>query len=401
MASTPKHLPRPDFHFPGEVGRTYLDSDPAQFPQPVEAPKGAPNVLLILIDDCGFGQFGTFGGGIPSPTMDRLAAEGLRYNRFHTTALCSPTRAALITGPQPPLGRVRRHHRDRHRLRRLHLHLAAKLRHSRRSAATERLHDRLDRQEPQHAHLGDERCRSVRPLGQRPRVRLLLRLQRRRHEPLGSDPLREPQPRPGIDRSELPPHRPTSPTRPSPGFARSSSISPDQPFFLYVATGATHAPHQTPEGVDRQVQRQVRRGLGQVSRADARAAEETRRRSARHEAHGALEGPARVGLAQRRPEASLRAHDGSIRRLRAPNATTRLGRVVDAVQATPGRATTPSSSTSPATTARAPKAASKARSARTCSSTASRRSGRTTSRRSTSSAARSTSTTFRPPGRTR
>ncbi len=96
--STPNILPRPDFHFSGEVGRTYLDSDPAQFPKPVQAPTGAPNILLILIDDCGFGQYSTFGGGIPSPTMDRLAAEGLRYNCFHTTALCSPTRASLITG---------------------------------------------------------------------------------------------------------------------------------------------------------------------------------------------------------------------------------------------------------------------------------------------------------------
>jgi arylsulfatase len=95
---TPSVLPRPDFHFPGKVGRTYLDSDPPQFPQPVQAPKGAPNILLILIDDVGFGQFSTFGGLVPSPTMDRLAAEGIRFNRFHTTALCSPTRAALITG---------------------------------------------------------------------------------------------------------------------------------------------------------------------------------------------------------------------------------------------------------------------------------------------------------------
>jgi len=95
---TPEVLPRPDFHFPGEVGRTYLESDPAQFPKMVQAPAGAPNIVLILIDDCGFGQYGTFGGGIPSPTMDKLAAEGLRYNHFHTTALCSPTRAALITG---------------------------------------------------------------------------------------------------------------------------------------------------------------------------------------------------------------------------------------------------------------------------------------------------------------
>jgi arylsulfatase A-like enzyme len=95
---TPDTLPRPDFHFGGEVGRTYADSDPAQFPQPVQAPAGAPNIVLILLDDVGFGQFSTFGGGVPSPTMDRLAAEGLRYNHFHTTALCSPTRAALITG---------------------------------------------------------------------------------------------------------------------------------------------------------------------------------------------------------------------------------------------------------------------------------------------------------------
>jgi Sulfatase len=97
-AGMPLVLPRHDFHFPGNVGRTFEDSDPPQFPQPVQAPKAAPNVLLILLDDAGFGQFSTFGGGIPSPTMDRLVAEGLRYNRFHTTDLCSPTRAALITG---------------------------------------------------------------------------------------------------------------------------------------------------------------------------------------------------------------------------------------------------------------------------------------------------------------
>src|SRR5262245_26171004 len=71
QSATPTVLPRPDFRFPGNVGRTYQDSDPAQFPQPVQAPKGAPNVVLILIDDAGFGQFSTFGGGVPSPTMDR------------------------------------------------------------------------------------------------------------------------------------------------------------------------------------------------------------------------------------------------------------------------------------------------------------------------------------------
>lgn len=98
VAHTPEVLPTPDFRFPGRVGRTYLESDKSEFPQALKAPKDAPNVVLILIDDCGFGQYATFGGGVPSPTMDKLAAEGLRYNRFHTTALCSPTRAALITG---------------------------------------------------------------------------------------------------------------------------------------------------------------------------------------------------------------------------------------------------------------------------------------------------------------
>ena len=64
----------------------------------VVPPKGAPNVLLIMTDDCGFGAPGTFGGVVPTPALDRVAKSGLRYSNFHSTALCSPTRAALITG---------------------------------------------------------------------------------------------------------------------------------------------------------------------------------------------------------------------------------------------------------------------------------------------------------------
>jgi arylsulfatase len=79
-----------------------LDTNASQsksdFPIEVSAPKGAPNVLLILTDDVGYGAASTFGGPIATPTMDSLAANGIRYNEFHTTALCSPTRAALITG---------------------------------------------------------------------------------------------------------------------------------------------------------------------------------------------------------------------------------------------------------------------------------------------------------------
>ena len=79
---------------------TELDARNAKAPPrfEVKAPKGAPNVIIFLIDDIGFGHASTFGGGIPMPTLDRLASQGLKYNRFHTTALCSPTRVALLTG---------------------------------------------------------------------------------------------------------------------------------------------------------------------------------------------------------------------------------------------------------------------------------------------------------------
>ena len=90
-------LPRPDPAFQGKIGATYKDSTPS-YPSPVEAPKGSPNVLLILLDDVGFGMCSTFGGPVPTPNLDKLAASGLKYTRFHTTALCSPTRAALLAG---------------------------------------------------------------------------------------------------------------------------------------------------------------------------------------------------------------------------------------------------------------------------------------------------------------
>ncbi|MCX6140577.1 MAG: arylsulfatase [Candidatus Kapabacteria bacterium] len=91
-------LPRPDFKYKGNVGRTIMESDPPQFPVPAKAPAGAPNIVLILIDDAGYGQFGTYGGAIETLALDRVAKSGLRYTRFHTTALCSPTRAAMLTG---------------------------------------------------------------------------------------------------------------------------------------------------------------------------------------------------------------------------------------------------------------------------------------------------------------
>src|SRR5271166_6665331 len=98
-----EQLPAPPLKFGGVINESAKDSTP-WWPPRVVPPKGAPNVLLIMTDDQGYGVPGTFGGVIPTPSLDRIANSGLRYTQFHSTALCSPTRAALITG--------RNHHSD-------------------------------------------------------------------------------------------------------------------------------------------------------------------------------------------------------------------------------------------------------------------------------------------------
>ncbi len=85
--------------FAGKIGENYKESTPDWAPVlPVQAPKGAPNLLVIVLDDVGYGQLGVYGGPIETPNLDKLASEGVRYTDFLTTALCSPTRAALLTG---------------------------------------------------------------------------------------------------------------------------------------------------------------------------------------------------------------------------------------------------------------------------------------------------------------
>lgn len=92
-----KQLPPPISKFGGEIKENSMQSK-AWWPPRVVPPKGAPNVLLIMTDDSGYGVPSTFGGVIPTPALDRIAKNGLRYTQFHSTALCSPTRAALLTG---------------------------------------------------------------------------------------------------------------------------------------------------------------------------------------------------------------------------------------------------------------------------------------------------------------
>src|SRR4029077_21133082 len=92
-----RYLPPPPPRFGGVINPSAAQSQP-WWPPTVVPPKGAPNVLLIMTDDQGYGVSGTFGGVIPTPAMDPVAKAGLRYTQFPSTALCSPTRAALITG---------------------------------------------------------------------------------------------------------------------------------------------------------------------------------------------------------------------------------------------------------------------------------------------------------------
>lgn len=91
-----QNSPTPKFE--GKAGKYFQESTPANFQFNPVAPKGSPNVIWILLDDVGFGAISSFGGLIETPTFDSLAYNGLRYTNFHTTAICSPTRAALLTG---------------------------------------------------------------------------------------------------------------------------------------------------------------------------------------------------------------------------------------------------------------------------------------------------------------
>src|ERR1700735_3522244 len=95
-AQNDNKLPKPDPAFTGTIDTR--DNSKVDWPQRPKAHTGAPNVILILLDDVGFGASSVFGGPIDTPALQKLAASGLRYNRFHVNAMCSPTRAALLSG---------------------------------------------------------------------------------------------------------------------------------------------------------------------------------------------------------------------------------------------------------------------------------------------------------------
>ncbi len=199
--------------FRGRIGRDWRDSEP-WWPDPERAPADAPNVVLVVLDDVGFAQFGCYGSDIDTPTFNRLAAGGLRYTSFHTTALCSPTRACLMTGRNHHsvgMGRITD-------LARGYPGYSGRIPKSC-GFVSETLREHgyatfADRQVAPHARRRHAPRRGTRPLAARARLRALLRLLRRRDAPVlararARQPLRRGT---GRLRRRLPPHR--GPRRP-------------------------------------------------------------------------------------------------------------------------------------------------------------------------------------------
>ena len=178
-------LPIPDRPYAGGLPR--CEGPDAKFPpiEPLRPPAGAPNVLVVLLDDVGFGASSAFGGPCATPTAERLAAGGLKYNRFHTTALCSPTRAALLTGRNHHtvgMGGITEIATSAPGYNSIRPNTCAPLAET---LQAERLLDRAVRQVPRGAGVGDEPDGPVRRLAdRRRRLRVLLRLHRRRDEPV-------------------------------------------------------------------------------------------------------------------------------------------------------------------------------------------------------------------------
>ncbi len=312
------HLPMPNTARRGLI--TYDAKDPdTKFP-PIEQlrpPKGAPNVLLILIDDAGFGSASAFGGPCQTPNAEKLAANGLKYNRFHTTALCSPTRQATADRAQPPHRRHGRHHRDRQRLAGLQFgapehHFAAGT-----DAEAQRLLHRAVRQVPRSAGVGNKPGRAVRCLADgRRRLRVFLWLPRWRGKPVVPDDLR----RHHAGRSKedarrgLPLHG--GHDRQGHGVDLAAEGAGCRQAFLRLLRTRRHSrPAPRAEGMGRQVQGQVRPGLGQAPRGDLRAAKGSGRHSAGMPTHRAPQGNPGVGRHAGGVETGIAPANGSLRRL--------------------------------------------------------------------------------------
>ena len=301
------------------VGLTTFDAkDPdTSFPPitPLRPPEGAPNVLVVLLDDTGFGAASTFGGPVNTPTFERLAQGGLRYTRFHTTALCSPTRAALLSGRNHHTVGMGGHHRARHVGARVQLAAPEHVRAAGGDPEAERVRHRAVRQVPRGAGLGDEPDGSVRQLADRGwRVRALLRLPRWRDQSVRPGAV----PRHGAGRAGpdpgggLPLHRGHDRPRDRLG-ASAEGADAGQAVLRLLRAGRHPRAAPRPDGVVGPVPRQVRPRVGRAAGADPRPAEGARRRAAGRGPDRPAGGGPGLGRHARRPQAGAGAADGGVR----------------------------------------------------------------------------------------
>ena len=311
-------LPIPDRAYDGPV---YEDAkDPAaKFPpiEPLRPPAGAPNVLVVLLDDAGFGCSSAFGGPCNTPMAERLAGRGAEVHALphHRAVLADPRGAAL--GPQSPLGWDGRDHGDRDVGAGLQLDAPEHVRAAGGDAQAQRLRDGAVRQVPRGAGVGDEPARPVRQLAERRgRVRVLLRLHRRRDQPVlpgavrGDDAGRARQDAGG----GLPLHRGHDRQGDQVDPPAEGADGRQAVLRLLRARGdARAAPRRA--GVVGEVQGQVRPGLGRPARGDVRPPEAARRDPAGSRADRAARGDPGLGRHPRRPQARAGAPDGGLRRL--------------------------------------------------------------------------------------
>jgi arylsulfatase len=246
-AATPDRTVLP-IHEPQLPHSTIMDARNATPPPrfEVKAPAGAPNVLIVLIDDFGFGQSSTFGGPIKMPTVESLANNGLRYNQFHTTALCSPTRTALLSG---------RNHHTNNMGSITETATAFPGNTGQRPESVAPLAMTLRYNGYATAHFGKNHETApweVSPSGPTDRWPTRSGFDKFYGFMGGETNQWSPAVYDGLTKIELPKdpkyHFMTDMTNQSIKWMRSvKSLTPDKPFFIYFAPGATHAPHQVPK----------------------------------------------------------------------------------------------------------------------------------------------------------
>ena len=308
-------LPMPDPEFKGKIDRTLKDSkaDWAML-APVRPPLGAPNVLLVLIDDAGFGNPETFGGPVETPNLTRVADAGLRYNRFHVTAVCSPTRAATLTG--------RNHHSvgfgSLGELPGPFPGYSAQLPKSCAPVAKTLQMNGYCTSAFGKWHLTPDHVQGpAGPFDRWPNA-------------WGFDYFwgflggEAGQFDPVITENNTAIGVPEDKDFYFPDAMADKAIEwlhgvraqdEQKPFFMYFSTGCLSCASSRPQALGRQVRGPVRRGLGPLPRGDVRAPEEARRRPGGRGAHGPERRDAGLGLADGRAEEALRPADGGLRGL--------------------------------------------------------------------------------------